>query len=151
MRLIPALSKRAIMHGWAPLARLCASQFNISASLILAVIEQESAGDFLAESNVGAVGLMQIMRPCLDDFNRANGSNFTLKEVHLIPALNVRIGSWYLAWLLKQFEGDEFRALRAYNVGIGTVQREEDPEAGVKYASKVQERAASFSGLLVNS
>lgn len=147
----PVFSKRGILHGWGWLAKLCAAQYNISAALILGIVEQESAGDFLAVSGADAVGLMQIRQPALDDYNRAHGEHFKLDDLRLLPQLNVRVGSWYIAWLLQQFEGDEMLALRAYNVGIGTVKRGEDPLAGVEYAKKVQERAEAFSRLLVNS
>ena len=38
------------------------------------------------------------------------------------PETNIQLGTWYLGYLLKEFNGDEVQALAAYNAGRGHVE-----------------------------
>nr|WP_281273665.1 transglycosylase SLT domain-containing protein [Biomaibacter acetigenes] len=42
-------------------------------------------------------------------------------ETLVIPEINIKIGTWYLAKLLEEFNGDITLALAAYNGGRGNV------------------------------
>jgi soluble lytic murein transglycosylase len=53
---------------------------------------------------------------------RSGGTAFTIADLST-PAVNIAYGSWYLRYLLQQFDGDETRALAAYNGGVGNVNR----------------------------
>lgn len=91
------------------------------------VIQKESSGNPNAISqDKGAVGLMQIRKPALADYNKQFGTNHKLEEM-VNPELNKRVGSWYLnqkipAYL--EYYGIEItpeNMLAAYNQGIGNL------------------------------
>ena len=90
-----------------------AIQYEISASLIKAVITEESCFNNMALSPVGAQGLMQLMP--------RTASWLKVKDPH-DPADNLKAGIRYLATLREQFETLEL-ALAAYNAGPGNVRR----------------------------
>lgn len=91
-----------------------------AAKLKDAVISQESAGNPEAVSNVGAVGLMQIMPATAKEIaNDLGVKEYDLKD----PETNTKFGTYYLAKLLKQFNGNEALALTAYHSGPGLVTR----------------------------
>ena len=87
-------------------------KYGISESLVFAMIEVESNYQAEAVSPLGAKGLMQIIPKyhqdrmqklnCTDLFN---------------PVQNVTVGVDYLAELLEKYEGNEHKALTAYNRG----------------------------------
>lgn len=115
----------------------------ISQSLILAVIEQESAGDPAAISHADCFGLMQLSQYALIDYNRKFETNHTLIDIlgRDGAALNITIGSWYLDWCINQ-AGSTENGLRAYNVGIGTIKK--DHTAGAEYARSVLVRKRKY-------
>lgn len=99
-----------------------AREFDIDPHLIAAVIKNESAFNPRKVSPDGAVGLMQVM-PATGRWGAAalqleDYSDRELAE----PAMNVRIGTWYLSRLLDQFQRDLDLALAAYNAGPGRLQ-----------------------------
>lgn len=90
-----------------------AMEFEISASLIKAVITEESCFNNKALSPVGAQGLMQLMPETADWLK--------VRDPH-DPTDNIRAGVRYLASLRKQFDSLEL-ALAAYNAGPGNVRK----------------------------
>ncbi len=86
----------------------------VSADLVRALIQAESAFNPRAVSSKGAMGLMQLMpataaeHGVLDPFN---------------PAENIRAGVKYLKQLLVSYEGRVELALAAYNAGPGAVKK----------------------------
>ena len=105
-------------------------EYNVDPDLISAVIAVESSYDPQAISRSGACGLMQLMPDTY--FWLSSGNPFDFRE-------NVRVGTRYLAWLLDRFDGNRTRALAAYNVGPGTVQRHGRgiPQGAQEYVAKV--------------
>lgn len=108
------VTEQARVHGLEP-------------ALVLGVIEAESHFNPRAVSRAGAVGLMQLMPVhwggLKDPFD---------------PAENVRVGSAYLAKLLRVHKGDLHRALAAYNSGSGTVRRVGGPPGfTLTYVSRI--------------
>ncbi len=83
-------------------------------NLIKAVIRQESGGDSMARSGKGAKGLMQLMDSTAKEMGVLNPYN---------GRENVMGGTKYLKQLLARFNGDESKALAAYNAGPGAVEQ----------------------------
>jgi soluble lytic murein transglycosylase-like protein len=106
------LSTRATLYN--DLIEEHASRNVVSADLVRAVIQAESAFNPRAVSSKGAMGLMQLMpataaeHGVLDPFN---------------PAENIRAGVRYLKQLLDSYEGRVELALAAYNAGPGAVKK----------------------------
>jgi soluble lytic murein transglycosylase len=91
--------------------------------LFFALIWQESLFEGQAASWAGAQGLTQVM-PATGDWIALQLRWPDYQAEHLYrPYLNVKFGAWYLARQLKDFEGNLFAALAAYNGGPGNATR----------------------------
>lgn len=94
-----------------------AARRDVPATLVLAVIREESRFNPTATSRAGAVGLMQLMP--------ATGSWLASKidvDSHCddnlrLPGFSIAAGTWYLRYLLDRYEGSTVAALAAYNAG----------------------------------
>ena len=96
------------------LIKKAARKFNVSFSLIKAIIEVESGYNARAVSSKGARGLMQIMP---SHFNELNISD------PFEPFQNIMGGTRYLTKLMHQYKGNVAHALAAYNAGPGAVDK----------------------------
>lgn len=97
-----------------------ADEYGVDPYLVAAVIKVESNFSPEAVSPKGAMGLMQIM-PDTARWAAEQMGIENLKEEKLFdPDINIRIGVWYLAGLIKEFEDIDL-ALAAYNGGRGNV------------------------------
>ena len=85
--------------------------------LILAVIRQESEFDSKANSFVGAKGMMQLMTYTARIVAKKAKLHYSKKRLRTDPKYNIKLGSYYLAELLEQYEGSYPFALAAYNAG----------------------------------
>ena len=85
--------------------------------LVLAVIRQESEFDIKANSSVGARGLMQIMTYTAKLVAKQAKMPYAKNRLKTDPQYNIKLGSFYLASLLEQYEGSYPFALSAYNAG----------------------------------
>lgn len=97
-------------------------EYNVSRPLIAAVILAESKFQEDAESEPGAMGLMQLMPDTahwiVEQLNQPKLTDRDIKE----PSLNIQMGTWYLGYLLEEFKGNKVLALAAYNAGRGHVE-----------------------------
>ena len=91
-----------------------AEKFDLDADLIHAVIQTESAYNPVAESPVGAQGLMQLMPALQADMGVTDPFD---------PRENIMAGSEYLKRLLTRHDGNVALALASYNAGPGNVTR----------------------------
>lgn len=98
-----------------------AKQYNVSPYLVLAIIRTESAFDAERTSKKGALGLMQVMPETAHWAVEQVGMSKIKRDDLKNPFINIEIGTWYLAYLLKTFNGDEIQAIAAYNAGQGKV------------------------------
>ncbi len=90
-----------------------AKKYDLDPKLVQAVIDVESAGNPLAVSDKGAVGLMQLMPDTARELGVRDRKD---------PRQNVQAGARYLRRLLDRFQGDLERALAAYNAGPAAVE-----------------------------
>lgn len=99
-------------------------EYGVDKNLIYAVIKAESNFNSNAESNKGAIGLMQLMENTArdvvikNDMNEINLNN--LKEELRNSEYNIKIGVKYLSVLSEKYNNTAI-ALAAYNAGSGNV------------------------------
>lgn len=113
------------------LIKAASEKNKIDASLLRAVMVQESAFRPCAVSTAGAMGLMQIMPETADDLGLTDPFD---------PASNVDAGARYLKQMLDRYHGNTALALAAYNAGPGRTDRSNGvpqiPET-IGYVSKI--------------
>jgi soluble lytic murein transglycosylase len=91
-------------------------------ALVAAVIYEESR--FRDQtSHAGARGLMQIT-PDTADFIAQDSGGIAFEQGDLAtPQINISYGTYYLRYLLRQYDGNETLAIAAYNAGETNVNR----------------------------
>jgi len=87
------------------------------AELVLAVIRQESEFDQKANSYAGARGMMQLMTYTAKLVAKQAKLPYSKSRLKSDPYYNIKLGSYYLAGLLEEYEGSYPFALAAYNAG----------------------------------
>lgn len=98
-----------------------AQENNLDPLLVAAVIKTESNFQANAMSPKGARGLMQIMPDTAAWIAQQTGyGNLDLEKL-FIPEISIRLGTWYLADLFEQFQGDQVLVIASYNAGRGNV------------------------------
>jgi len=93
-----------------------AIRYNHDPKFILALIAIESSFQNWSVSEQGAKGLMQIMPYVAESLAQELGIEWGGDRTLFNPYLNIRIGSYYLFQLIKEFN-DPRLALAAYNYG----------------------------------
>jgi soluble lytic murein transglycosylase len=116
------LSARA-RSGYLELIRKYAETYNINPSLVSAIIKCESSFDPAAVSRVEARGLMQIMPGTGVDIARWLGITDYASDNLFNPEFNIRFGTYYLARLSDQFDGNPVMVTAAFHAGDGNVKR----------------------------
>jgi soluble lytic murein transglycosylase len=94
----------------------------VDTELVYAVMREESGYRPKVVSLVGARGLLQIMPETGQRLATDLGMPFDPDDL-FDPAINVRLGSYYLAQLLARFGGRESAAIGSYNAGPQAVSR----------------------------
>jgi soluble lytic murein transglycosylase len=89
----------------------------------MAIIRVETKFDPEQQSRVGALGLMQLMPPTVDYAIRKGNFSPALREYIQDPAVNIRVGSWYISQLNKEFNGNKVAVIAAYNAGPTRVEQ----------------------------
>ena len=106
-----------------PLFERNAQTFSVDPLWSLAVARQESAFYPKARSGAGARGLMQLM-PATAKLTASNyGIAYRATYDLYRPAVNIALGTAYLADMKKRFEGNRVYATAAYNAGPSRVKR----------------------------
>ena len=109
-----------------------ARNYDLSPTLLAAVIYTESKFDASARSEAGAVGLMQLLPETAKGIAiRTGGERFVVDDL-LDPEINVRYGSWYLRNLIDRYD-DVGTALAAYHAGQGNVDRWRRNGVGIQF------------------
>ncbi len=104
------------------MARYAATS-EVPATLLQALMREESALDPEAVSPAGAVGLTQLMLPTAQQVARRLRLPKPDRGALTDPETSIRIGAAYLGQLLKRYGGGTAQALAAYNAGEGAVGR----------------------------
>ena len=98
-----------------------ADEYNIDKYLVYSVIRTESGFENEAISTKSAKGLMQITESTGKwAADKIGIDDFDADDLH-DPETNIRIGCWYIAYLLGQFNGELSTSLAAYNAGHSKV------------------------------
>jgi soluble lytic murein transglycosylase len=121
-------------------------RFQLSPSIILAVMQTESSFRFDARSHVGAVGLMQVKPATAKEMARRYRIAYEGAHDLLDPVKNIFLGSAYLSHLRDRF-GDTHRYLAAYNIGPRNLRRQLKKGSlgrGRIYAKKVHGRRLAY-------
>ena len=90
---------------------------SIDPNLLAALIRQESEFDPRAVSRAKAVGLTQILPGTGRELSRKLKLGPYRSSMLTSPDTNVRMGAYYLSWLLDSLDGRYDAALAAYNAG----------------------------------
>jgi len=123
-----AVNVRTVLRWWypiyyqEPIVRWAVAR-GLDPWLVAAVVRVESNFRPLATSPRGARGLMQLLPDTARWVSSRLGEDHFFEDLLYDPETNVRLGTWYLADLLREFDGRVPVALAAYNAGRGTVQR----------------------------
>ena len=100
------------------MASEAAADYDVDKALLYAVMKAESNFDEGALSPKGARGLMQMM----PETAKWCGEKTGIENPDLLnPRESIRVGAYYLAYLINRYEGDERVAVAAYNAGHGRV------------------------------
>jgi soluble lytic murein transglycosylase len=94
-----------------------AAQKNLDPYLVLSLARQESWFNPEADSVSDARGLMQLLPSTANRMIRENGVAIAEPPDLFDPDINVELGTLYLKQLLAMFNGNEIRAVAAYNAG----------------------------------
>jgi len=109
------------VSGYADLINQYAQEFQVDRSYISAIIARESHYDPLAQSGVGARGLMQVMEDTgIWIAGRLGVADYSYERLYE-PELNIRIGAWYINYLSSQLGGDPVMIASAYHAGVNNV------------------------------
>lgn len=96
-----------------------AGKNQIDPFLVAAVIKNESRFKPGAVSEVGAIGLMQIMPETGEWIAGQMGlAGYSVQKLY-DPTVNIRMGCWYLSELKHEFRGNMVLQMLAYNAGRG--------------------------------
>ena len=119
-----------------------AEEYDVNYNLVKAVITTESSWNVKARSRVKALGLMQIMKACAQDFKTPHSEMYD-------PYVNVTIGTMYLSKLLKQFPDVE-TALVAYNEGPRHAKKYKDEYIyNSNYVTKVTTHLMIYEAVII--
>ncbi len=99
-----------------------AQEAGVDPYLTMAVIRVESKFRPMAQSVRGAKGLMQLMPETAQWVIKQMGEKFDEKLLFDVD-YNTKIGCWYLAYLIKEFNGELHLALASYNGGPNNVKQ----------------------------
>lgn len=132
----PVVQARLVPEGYKAKVAELALRFDLSPTLIEALVWQESRWRANAVSPVGARGLAQLMPGTARDLGVDPDD----------PFANLEGGARYLREQLDRFDGDLEKALAAYNAGPGRVIR----AGGIPRIRETQHYVAAIMGRLSN-
>lgn len=115
-RMVYPFPYREVVERWA-------LEYRVDPRLVVAVARVESGFRPTARSSRNARGLMQVMPETGAWVAERLGMGSIGADDLYDPELNLRLGTWYLAYQVQMFNGDLALALAAYNGGSANVRR----------------------------
>lgn len=102
--------------------KLYATEYEIDPYLIMGVIKAESNFEDEAISVKKATGLMQVTKSTAEWIaDKLDFEDFEYDKDIIRPEINIRMGCFYIDYLLEMYSGRETCALAAYNAGFNNV------------------------------
>ncbi|MEW6308958.1 MAG: lytic transglycosylase domain-containing protein [Bacillota bacterium] len=111
------LQRRVYPFPYQELISTQAAAYGQDPFLVAAVVKRESRFSPQAVSPKGARGLMQLMPGTAQWVAERIGLEDFVPDDLFDPGVNVRLGSWYLMDLHREFSNDVYLVLAAYNGG----------------------------------
>ena len=109
--------------GYGSLIVKYSKEYNIDPYLVASIINVESKYDKYAISSKEARGLMQIGPQTGQWASEEIGIEGYNEDLLFDPDTNIKIGTWYIDRLFKEFDGKLDLVLAAYNAGSGNVSK----------------------------
>ena len=94
-----------------------ANKHGVEPAWVYGVIRRESIFSTDIQSSAGAIGLMQLLPQTAKYIGRKIGIKRTSKSALIQPNANIELGSAYLAYLYKKYDGNKILATASYNAG----------------------------------
>jgi len=116
-----AVWRLAYPTAYAPTVERQAATAGVSPALVWSVMRKESAFSPVAVSRSDAMGLMQVTPPTWDWLGQLQGDAPAADPFD--PTANIRYGTYYLGFLMRQFHGDMALSVSSYNRGQGYIGR----------------------------
>jgi len=109
--------------AYTDLIKQYADQYELDPYLVQSIMRCESSNDPTAKSDVGAIGLMQIM-PETGEWIAHKIDPELAYSLDMLedPATSIEYGCWYLHFLSERFNGSIIEVVSAYNAGHGSVE-----------------------------
>ena len=109
--------------AYVDLIKQYADQYELDPYLVQSIMRCESSNDPTAKSDVGAIGLMQIMPESGEWIGHKIDPELAYSlDMLEDPATSIEYGCWYLRFLSQRFDGRLMEIVSAYNAGHGTVE-----------------------------
>ncbi len=99
------------------------SNYNLDAAVVYGIIRRESLFDPLARSQVGALGLMQLMPATARNVAKSLGLKKPVQNDILNISNNIKLGTKYFKTVLNRFDNNIPLAAAAYNAGPKNVKK----------------------------
>ncbi len=106
-----------IQHAYYPLIPLAHFKSPVPAELAMSIARQESELHTIAQSSVGALGLMQVMPATAKSVAKGLGLPYSKARLATDWEYNATLGTAYLAQMLVRYNGSYVLAAAAYNAG----------------------------------
>lgn len=100
-----------------------ASYYRNDPILILSIIREESYFNPNAQSQAGAMGLMQLMPSTAKEAALNSGTSLPSNKMLFDPTINIKLGNIYYSRLKNLMNNKDILAVLAYNGGLGSVSK----------------------------
>lgn len=125
--------------AYAPHVWQASWEHDVDPLLLLSLMRAESLYKHDAVSRAGALGLIQVMPTTGNKVAALMGEQDFRVDRLLEPAVNIRLGAFYIGQLMDRFQGQFPLAVGSYNGGPHNVGRWLKPKVGIPFPEMVEE------------